>query len=574
METSKLPGWLRFIVFHNPFYLISTGLFVYGLKLLFRPDSSDVLFQAGTVGYIPPWALMLSLSGVTLLMAVTAIAVIRLGKVWEDGRSLMLIVLLMFLAISVSFDEIATLVSEQSERIGSALLLCGLQAVFMLAVTETMLRGMRIRLSWLYRGPLYLLLLLMLAWPLLLVPGPSGLTSQQVRWVIAAFPTAAGLLTLTLFPAVRKGSIYCNNNGTPWRWPLFPWSAFVFVALAVCFRAYSLTISFDAPSLQSSFWDTSFGLYFLVPFALAILFLLLEIGIVERSVKLQSFVLLAAPALLPLSYPWLVPWMTLRTYGFFAYEVTRQLGSPVYLTLIGLTVFYAWAWLRGVARGELGVIAMLLLAVVVGPDFAENRTWYLQGVDVHRWPLLLLGTALVTIGLRNWSSRETFLGLALLSVVAGILISDTQLAEYQKIISYHLVLVSLFLTGAMFRDELAEWLRLIGAPLLAFSIIAAGLSAARGSIDVLPAVGYTVALSMLGWVYGFLLNEPLYMALAGFQLGCHALVGCIWGVYAFFQLPLKPGLRHVILAAVSFAVAVLISTLKGSRSRSGSMKPG
>lgn len=34
MQASKLSGVPRLMVFHNPFYLISAGLFVYGLKLL------------------------------------------------------------------------------------------------------------------------------------------------------------------------------------------------------------------------------------------------------------------------------------------------------------------------------------------------------------------------------------------------------------------------------------------------------------------------------------------------------------------------------------------------------------
>lgn len=567
METSKLPGFLRLIVFHNPFYLISTGLFVYGLKLLFRPDSSDILYQAGTVGYIPPWHLMLSLSAVTLLMAVTAVGVIRYGKVWEDARSLMLIVLLMFLAISVSFDEIATLITQQSQRIDNALLLCGAQAAFMLIVAEMMLRGMQIRLSWLYRGPLYLLLLLMLAWPLLLIPDVSGLTSGQARWVIAGFPTAAGLLTLLLLPAVRQGSHTCNDNGTPWRWPLVPWTAFVFVALAICFRAYSLTISFDAPSLIYSFWDTSFGLYFLIPFAMAVLVVLLEIGIVERNVKLQMTTLYAAPVLLLVSYPWLVPWMQLNAYALFVYEVTRTIGSPVFLTMIGLVTFYGWAWFRGVLHAELGAIAMLLLAVFIGPDFAGQRIWTLEPSSANHWPLLVLGVILLAIGIRRWLSRETFVGLVCLSLAVGIVSRDTSLAEYQARTTYHLSLAALFLTGALFHDRFARLLRNAGAPVLTLSVIAAMMSAWRGSTEMVVAVSYASGLTAFALAYGWLLKDSLYQIVAAIHVGLATVFASIWGVHAFFQMSLPRGLRHVILAGVSFVLAVLISLLKGSRGK-------
>lgn len=575
METSKVPSFLRLIVFHNPFYLISTGLFVYGLKLLFRPDSSDMLFQAGSVGYIQPWHLMLSLSAVTLLMAVTAVGVIRYGKVWEDARSLMLIVLLMFLAISVSFDEIVTLVSQHGEQMASPVILCGLQAVFLLAVSELMLRGMQLRLSWLYRGPLYAFLLLMLAYPLLLIPGESGATNGEARWIIASFPAVAGLLTLLLLPAVRKGSGLCRNNGTPWSWPWFPWTAFGFVAFAVCFRAYSLTISFDAPHMQAQFWDTSFGLYFLVPFALAVLILLLEIGIVEQSRKLISMTLLAAPVLLLISYPWLVPWMKLNSYAAFAYDVTSTIGSPVFLTMIGLVLFYGWAWLRGVEHGETGLTAMLLLAVFVGPRFAGQQTWSLARTDIHLWPLLLLGTILVMVGVRRKSSRETFVGLICYSLAAGVLTRHVPaLVGFRAMTTYHLILVSLFVVAAIFRDTLAARLRMIGAPVLTLSAVAAVMSAAQGSTVWWIAMAYAWALTAFAWAYGQLLKESLYTLVAVIHVGLAICGGLAWGTYAFFQAPMPRGLRHVILAAVSFAVAVLISVLKGGRWKSSSVDAG
>ncbi|MGZ0169259.1 MAG: hypothetical protein ACKVHE_06870 [Planctomycetales bacterium] len=104
---------------------------------------------------------------------------------------------------------------------------------------------------------------------------------DQARWRVAAFPMIAGLITLTLLPAVRAGKSALKNNGTPWNWPWIPWTVFVFIAGAVCFRSYSLAISFDLGKAKAHFWDTSFGLYFLIPFLIPVLFVLLEIGLVE-----------------------------------------------------------------------------------------------------------------------------------------------------------------------------------------------------------------------------------------------------------------------------------------------------
>jgi len=87
----------RFLYNHNPFYVISAGFLLYGVKLVFRP---------GEVEYVDPWHLLTALSCVTLAMASAAFGIVRFGKVWEDARSIILVLLLMFLAISVSFDEI------------------------------------------------------------------------------------------------------------------------------------------------------------------------------------------------------------------------------------------------------------------------------------------------------------------------------------------------------------------------------------------------------------------------------------------------------------------------------------
>ena len=89
MPRSQVPCLVRVLYTHNPFYLISACLFAYGLKLMFRVGDSSVLFNQGSVAYMQPWNLMASLAAVTILMAVTAVLIVRLGKVWEDARLLL-----------------------------------------------------------------------------------------------------------------------------------------------------------------------------------------------------------------------------------------------------------------------------------------------------------------------------------------------------------------------------------------------------------------------------------------------------------------------------------------------------
>ena len=52
------------------------------------------------------WALLFGLVGYTLLLAVTACLLVRFIGVWDDVRTVLLLVVLMFLATSVTFDEV------------------------------------------------------------------------------------------------------------------------------------------------------------------------------------------------------------------------------------------------------------------------------------------------------------------------------------------------------------------------------------------------------------------------------------------------------------------------------------
>src|SRR5262245_2729189 len=132
-------GLLRFLCTSNPFYALSAALFLAGLWISFGGQTQVV--QTG--------ALMSGLAGYTLLLAATACLLVRFAKVWDDARTVLLLVVLMFLATSVTFDEV--LVSHP-ER-GFACYLAGL--LFAVAVSEGLLRGIRLMLPAYFRLSYY-----------------------------------------------------------------------------------------------------------------------------------------------------------------------------------------------------------------------------------------------------------------------------------------------------------------------------------------------------------------------------------------------------------------------------------
>src|SRR5262249_46489250 len=92
-------GVIRWICTKNPFYVISAGLFLVGLRLSF----GDPYLASDT------WSMMGGLAGYTLLLAGAACLLVRFAGVWDDVRTVLLLVVLMFLATSVTFDEVLVL---------------------------------------------------------------------------------------------------------------------------------------------------------------------------------------------------------------------------------------------------------------------------------------------------------------------------------------------------------------------------------------------------------------------------------------------------------------------------------
>src|SRR5262249_49806082 len=126
----------------NPFYVISAGLFLAGLYASFEARAGDV----------ETWTLLSGLAGYTLLLAMTAFLLVRFAHAWDDLRPVLLLVVLMFLATSVTFDELLVLDPGR----GVPCFLVGL--AFAVLVSEGLLRGIRLRLPARFRVPYYLIL--------------------------------------------------------------------------------------------------------------------------------------------------------------------------------------------------------------------------------------------------------------------------------------------------------------------------------------------------------------------------------------------------------------------------------
>ncbi|WP_406697157.1 hypothetical protein V5E97_39825 [Singulisphaera sp. Ch08] len=524
----------------NPFYVISADLVFVGLRMSF--DTHGKTFET--------WALMLGLAGYTLLLATTACLLIRRGKVWDDTRSLLLLVVMMFLAMSVTFDN--TL--NANPRLGTACFLGGF--LFAVAVSEGLLRGIRLALPLWFRGPYYLILALFFLYPLGMAPLLSDPEGPVLQWTLFAFPALAGLLFLTLLPAIRRGSSYVADNGSPWRWPLYPWVLFGLLAMAVCARASYLCVSFHFVERTSHETTNSiFAPYFLVPFLFALNVLVLEAGLAARSRVVLRTALVVPLVLMALA---VLGHRSDPVYQRFLMIFMNGLGgSPLFLTTIAAVAFYGFAAFRAVPMAWGGVSLSLAALSVVGP-----ATLDLHGLKApSAWPLLAIALLESCLSYRRHESWRGLIAAA--SFVAAIaLVLPDGLPIPRSVLAVQLALVAILAVGAIFDDWLGRWLQQAGA--LALFLVGAAvifgeprrfIDVPQGHLDL-----YALFTAVVAVGYGISVGNRLYFAAAGAVLvSWLTVVG--WRGYLLLR-QLIAGLDLIAWGLVFFLVAALISLKK------------
>ncbi len=267
-------GMVKFFYNSNPLYLISAVLILYAQNEAFGATKLSV----------PTFVPLTVIAFYTLLLAATAVFLVKWGKVWDDARSLILIVLVLLLVLSVSSD------SEMLDSLHSGAVRSGAGLLFAAALLETVRRLLKITLSRAVSVPCWIFLGLYFFYPLLngqlITMFPNTRTPGMIGNL--CFPVVAGLLLLSFLPAILRKQP--EENGTPWKEPFFPWSLVWVFGVASIIRTYLLTISFQPGRGVGGYGqlETAFGLYMLAPILLAGLVLVAEYAKARGSENLKK----------------------------------------------------------------------------------------------------------------------------------------------------------------------------------------------------------------------------------------------------------------------------------------------
>lgn len=533
-------GLLRWVYTSNPFYALSAVLFFWGLWSSCQTKDYWA-FKTAT--------LMIGLGAYSLLLAATTFLVVRWGKVWEDGRSLLVLTVIMFLGLSVSFDDALT------GHFAMGVVCSVLGLAFAVALSEVIVRGLGLRLGVWLRMPYLLMLALFFLYPVAL--GAMDQRHPAVPWVVFSFPAAAGVVLLSLLPAIRRGPDYVRENGSPWPWPWFPWTLFGLLTLAVGPRSYYLAVSMH----QVGGLATIFAPYFLVPLVLAVGVLILEIGLVARSTLVQRIAMLAPLGAVALAGIACAEEET--SLEFLADFVGRLGGTPLFFSLVLGAGFYAWAALRRSAEA-VDALTFALLAL----SFVAPQTYGFDTLSpAQAMPVLFAAVAQGVAARHHPGSSRWFLSAFGLLAAATIAWQGTWFAAWDGFVPRHLLLGTMFLTAFVFRDRLAGFLEYVAAAtLLGYGCTAAlGSPLGIGGVPVAVVQTYPAFAIVAAVLLARLLRNRLYYAVAAITAAC-------WGfgrggsLYARLQRTL-PGLRYLLAALAAFAVAMLISLRKARRAR-------
>lgn len=548
-------GYVRFLYSQNPFYLLSVSFVLHGTGIWYRANATTH----------SPWILFGIIASYIVMMAGTGFVIVRRGQVWEDARSILLILFVLFLELAMTADDV--LVGDRGT--GQAMLL----GAWLVAagVTELLLSGLRIRLRSLYRVPLHLLLALIVLYPLTIVRGAYPHDGERITWAVFLFSPAAALVLLTLVPAIRRGPAYTSRNGTPWAWPYYPWSIFGCLMVVVVLRSYSLCLSFD-PVLDIG-WvraqnlENRFGSIYLTPLLLALSVLCLEWTRVSDSVAMRRAALFLPIAAVFTAIPIGAAHET-SLYVAFLNEMTSHLASPVWITISLSLVVTGYAMLRRVQHVEISLSVLLVLLAFLSPQ----ATGPSLSVTPTSWPLALASVVQLAVGIRARNSIQVFVGMVCGSAAALCVLPES-FGIMSVVAILYLLVVGMIVAGRLLPGRFAGFLFAAGAILLTAGSSLTPVLLVPVVHNLIPQVTQAmVAITMALFTatsiaFWLLTRDAVLRWSAGISAGIAVPAGLLKAALSLLRLPGGRGIVWALGGMLWFALAAWISARK-ARSQS------
>ena len=482
----------------NPFYLLSAAAFLHATGI-----------WAGQQGRELPDQTRLALIGSYLVaMALTALLIVRAWKQWADARSVVLIVLLLFAELALSFDD--AVLRDPSH--GGLLLAIALGVA--VGVSELLFRGLRLTFPTRYRAPYYVQMTLLFLFPLVLAGPARASDFSALRLQLYAFSWIAAGSIVLLVAAVYAGARGLEETGTPWKWPMYPWPAFVFLGICLAARTFAQCLAFDSASsidTQTALdrLPSAFGPHFVAPFVLAIGVLLYAAA--DRAGRTRSRnrvlgIFSAASIVLSFNAHDLNPMSRdlLATLG-------DRLAAPPQLMIVVLAVLATVAALRGDRRARLLLVGLGLLQMVI-----DGRTIDLWTLTPPRPAVLaVVAFSLTVVGLARRRSAAFVAGGAAAIAAAESAGQLSNAFAPEAILALHALIAVLLIGGFAFDDRhTVIWKRSGALLLLVAELLVSATHAASPTVSLL----YVAIIGATALAIARARGDLVFAGLAAFSL--------------------------------------------------------
>lgn len=477
-----------FVYNHNPFYLISCLLVVYGCQDLALSEGGVVEKTMTMTGGICLYA---------ILMVFVCIAVVRIAKVWEDARSLLMVVLICLVAATTGFDELCIADGDRAIAFAGAV-----SAVILVAI-ESVLWCCRLPLGFWYRVSLYAHFAVLVVSPLLLGRAVSNRNDSLANWGSTLFSVAVSGTILLLIPAMRCGAASVTphaaledskadpetneTNASPWRWPMYPICAFVVLVSLSGIRAHAIWVSFG-------FYGTAgkFEPFLLMPMLASAIVVLVETSIGLRSRKMMKWSVILPPFLLLCGVTRAgATWLPIQ------YDLTYQFGSALTVCCGVSFLIYAWMAARHIPKSSYGMPAMLLLAALIAPMPSHG---VLSGMEA--WMLVGMSGAILVLLAMQQKSAAVMWTLSAFVLSSAIVMAGEAYGERTigLIAGSTLTISSMLIIGACYEGTLASVLRHFAA--LAMTVLV-GVAIAFSTFHQQPALNsFAASICFTSFLYG------------------------------------------------------------------------
>lgn len=348
---------------------------------------------------------------------------------------------------------------------------------------------------------------------------------------------------LLLIPTMRGVQSRINESGTPYLFPLFPYSLFALLLVVVMFRLYLLALAFAPGWNYVLLRPSNF-----IPFVLTGGLLLLELSHRVHSEKIKSWSLVTGPIVLGLAW---FPAPMLKN---------PEVMSPSPTLAIWLCVgFYLWAVLRHTRQADWGIVGTLGIASlnVDMPRLDETSSGF---------PLILAALFLVGQGVRQRSGLRIAAGGGLLGEVISTnfvhLINETHILFVVNGICLAIIIVH-----ALFgRDWLDTWRdsALIGLVVaFGFTLFATDFGAAFQAWRAWGIYATTLSGGLL--LYGRFYQHRLALILGFAVVAVSAIFGLLFLIHRLRSTFLHRGLTALLIGLASLALGLAVTFRKSMK---------